>query len=45
VALTERTEQNDYAGDARAMSRLVGRLADEMAGVLVIGAEKHNAPR
>jgi uncharacterized lipoprotein YmbA len=45
VALSERTEQNDYAGDARAMSRLVGRLADEMAGVLVIGAEKHNAPR
>jgi uncharacterized lipoprotein YmbA len=45
VALSERTEQIDYASDARAMSKLVGRLADEMAGVLVIGAAKHSASR
>jgi uncharacterized lipoprotein YmbA len=45
VALSERTEQNDYAGDARAMSKLVGRLADEMAGVLVSGAGKDSATR
>jgi uncharacterized protein len=43
MALSERTEQNDYAGDARAMSKLLGRLADEMAGVLVSGAAKPSA--
>jgi uncharacterized lipoprotein YmbA len=45
VALSEPTEQNDYTGDARAMSKLVGRLADEMAGVLVIGAAEPSATR
>jgi uncharacterized lipoprotein YmbA len=45
VALSERTEQNDYAGDARAMSKLLARLADEMAGVLVSGAAKDSATR
>jgi uncharacterized lipoprotein YmbA len=45
VALSERTDQNDYAGDARAMSKLLGRLADEMAGVLVTGAAKHSETR
>jgi uncharacterized lipoprotein YmbA len=43
VALSERPEPNDYAGDARSMSKLVGRLADEMAGVLVTGAAEHSA--
>jgi hypothetical protein len=40
VSLSERTEQDDYASDARALSKLVGRLADEMVGALVIGGGK-----
>jgi hypothetical protein len=45
TALSERTEQNDYAGDARAMSRLLGRLADDMAGALMSGAAKDRVTR
>jgi uncharacterized lipoprotein YmbA len=45
VTLSERIEQNDYAGDARAMSKLVGRLADEIAHALVMGPAKHDATR
>jgi hypothetical protein len=45
VALSERTERSDYAGDARAMSKLLGRLADEIAGALAKGAESREGKR
>jgi hypothetical protein len=38
VVLSERTEQDDYAGQALAMSKLLGRLADEIVAALAASA-------